>query len=325
MTFTGADGATIVECTYDKAPEGPEGDWTNAQRLPEGRGAVGRLRVNMGRRHTRRVTVNGSVTNYLRYIYRGYLQIAAINAVSGVFQWFIRRESARRPPKGRLREQAVRAIGQTRSVCPAGARSREAAPSQVFSSGGTILTAYTYTPYGAVTANGNVTQPIQWSSEYNDTELGLIYYNYRYYNPADGRWTGRDPAPDGALQNNYCYVLNRPSRSNDLIGLEELPCDNNHLGWYRKLEVKILADFMIGDPFELANTSSFTDMVGDFLQGEKAKALDELFKDDAVYAAWKKLGAAGKKIRSEFDKLLKAKRRFVFLRYPLELYSPNFS
>ena len=148
VTFTSEDGATIVECTYDY----------------------------MGRRHTRKITVNGSVTNHLRYIYRSYLQIAAINAVSGAFQWFIlwdptqpvatrplgiRKdgtwytygwdltknicESARRPPKGRLREQAVRAIGQTRSVCPAGARSREAAPSQVFSSGGTILTAYTYT------------------------------------------------------------------------------------------------------------------------------------------------------------------------------------
>ena len=151
---------------------------------------------------------------------------------------------------------------------------------------------------GTVTANGNVTQPIQWSSEYSDSELGLVYYNYRHYNPADGRWIGRDPAPVEASQNNYCYVLNRPSRSNDLIGLAELPCDNNHLGWYRKLEVKILADFMIGDPFELANTSSFTDMVGDFLQGEKEKALDELFKDDEVYAAWKKLRDAGKKLEA---------------------------
>ncbi len=247
VTFTSDDGTKIVECTYDKAPEGPEGDWTNAARLPEGRGAVGRLRVNMGRRHTRKITVNGSVTNYLRYIYRGYLQIAAINAVSGAFQWFILWdptqsvatrplgickdgtwytygwdltknicESARRPPKGRLREQAVRAIGQTRSVCPAGARSREVAPSQVFSSGGTILTAYTYTPYGSVTANGNVTQPIQWSSEYNDSELGLVYYNYRHYNPSDGRWTGRDPL----LEEGSCmlYLYDKPVTENDALG-----------------------------------------------------------------------------------------------------------
>lgn len=44
------------------------------------------------------------------------------------------------------------------------------------------------------TANGvAVSHPLQWSSEYHDTETALIYYNYRYYNPTDGRWTRRDP------------------------------------------------------------------------------------------------------------------------------------
>ena len=38
-----------------------------------------------------------------------------------------------------------------------------------------------YTPYGTVTAEGDVTQPLQWSSEVYDPELALIYYNYRYY------------------------------------------------------------------------------------------------------------------------------------------------
>ena len=34
---------------------------------------------------SRKVSVNGTVSSYLRYMYRGYLQIAAIDAVSGVF------------------------------------------------------------------------------------------------------------------------------------------------------------------------------------------------------------------------------------------------
>lgn len=61
IRFESADGATVIDCTYDY----------------------------MGRRHTHKVTVNGAVSNYLRYIYRGYLQIAAIDAVSGVFRWFL--------------------------------------------------------------------------------------------------------------------------------------------------------------------------------------------------------------------------------------------
>ena len=36
---------------------------------------------------------------------------------------------------------------------------------------GCIKTAYSYTPYGAVTASGSVGRPIQWSSEYYDTSL----------------------------------------------------------------------------------------------------------------------------------------------------------
>ena len=50
----------------------------------------------------------------------------------------------------------------------------------------------TYSPYGQVTAKGDGTQPVQWSGEVYDAELGLVYYNYRYYHSLDGRWTRRD-------------------------------------------------------------------------------------------------------------------------------------
>jgi RHS repeat-associated protein len=64
---------------------------------------------------------------------------------------------------------------------------------EVFGSSGYIGTAYTYTPFGEVTASGNVDQPIQWSSEMYDSELGLVYYNWRYYSSLMGRWFSRDP------------------------------------------------------------------------------------------------------------------------------------
>jgi len=47
---------------------------------------------------------------------------------------------------------------------------------EVFGATGYIRTAYTYSPYGSVTATGNVTRPIQWSSEFYDEELGLVYW-----------------------------------------------------------------------------------------------------------------------------------------------------
>ncbi|MBR1998252.1 MAG: hypothetical protein IJ993_07525, partial [Akkermansia sp.] len=57
---------------------------------------------------------------------------------------------------------------------------------EVFGATGYIRTAYTYSPFGSVTATGNVTQPIQWSSEFYNEELGLVYYNWRYYSSAIG-------------------------------------------------------------------------------------------------------------------------------------------
>jgi len=89
---------------------------------------------------------------------------------------------------------------------------------EVYGTNGGIKTAYTYTPYGQVTASGSVTQPIQWSSEYADTDLGLVYYNYRHYNPLDGRWTGRDPLFEQMLYRNYSYCLNSPEHLYDQIG-----------------------------------------------------------------------------------------------------------
>ena len=64
VRFVNESAKTVVECTYDY----------------------------MGRQHTRKVSVNGTVSSYLRYMYCGYLQIAAIDAVSGAFRWFLFRD-----------------------------------------------------------------------------------------------------------------------------------------------------------------------------------------------------------------------------------------
>ncbi|WP_286688935.1 RHS repeat-associated core domain-containing protein, partial [Akkermansia sp. 54_46] len=63
-------------------------------------------------------------------------------------------------------------------------------------------------PYGAVTGTGSLVQPVQWSGEMHDEELALVYYNYRYYNPADGRWINRDPIAEQAGWNLYSFNKN---------------------------------------------------------------------------------------------------------------------
>ena len=90
---------------------------------------------------------------------------------------------------------------------------------EVFGSSGYIGTAYTYTPYGQVTATGNVDQPIQWSSEYHDSELGLVYYNYRYYCGCTALWLSRDKQKEENNMNTYSYVKNRVCDKCDYLGL----------------------------------------------------------------------------------------------------------
>ena len=187
VSFTNAESNTVVECAYD----------------------------SMGRRAYKKVTVNGNITLHQRYIYRGYLQIAALDLTRSAHPalWFITWDPtqpiATRPLSIRIngtwysaparlasqdsRSQVCSRLGVwllkshpaygwdlTKNIC------------ELYSTGGGIATSYTYPPFGKITSSGNVTQPIQWSSEYRDSELGMVYYNYRYYMPMKGRWINRD-------------------------------------------------------------------------------------------------------------------------------------
>ena len=80
---------------------------------------------------------------------------------------------------------------------------------EVLSRNGTavsIATTYDYTPFGAVPAsNSSTPNTFCFSSEVLDPETNLVYYNYRHYNPTDGRWINRDPIEDQGGWNLYIY------------------------------------------------------------------------------------------------------------------------
>lgn len=183
VSFTNEATRTVVECTYD----------------------------SMGRRAFKKVTVNGTVTLHQRYIYRGYLQIACIDLTRSNHPalWFITWDPTQ--PVA-TRPLAIQKNGTwysygwdlTKNIC------------EVYGQQGYIRSAYTYPPYGQVTATGDTEQSIQWSSEFNDSELGLFYFNYRYYNPNNGRWLGRDTIFDDL--NTYRSLKNSPVMVLDVLG-----------------------------------------------------------------------------------------------------------
>ena len=88
---------------------------------------------------------------------------------------------------------------------------------------GNISAKYEYGPFGEVFCSvGDMAKvnPFQFSTKYTDTETDLVYYGYRYYSPALGRWMSRDPIEEQGGLNLYGFVNNDPVNNFDLDGKE---------------------------------------------------------------------------------------------------------
>ena len=108
---------------------------------------------------------------------------------------------------------------------------------EVFGPAGYIRTAYSYTPFGSVSASENgVVQNFQWSSEFYDSELDLVYYNFRHYSPSLGRFLSRDPIAEQGGLNLYAFVKNSVVFSYDLRGLTCATCSKAVTSAWNKLE-----------------------------------------------------------------------------------------
>ncbi len=74
---------------------------------------------------------------------------------------------------------------------------------------GSIVAHYEYDPFGRTTvATGAKAAdfPHRFSTKPLDTQTGLYYYGYRYYDPATGRWPSRDPIEEQGGMNLYGFV-----------------------------------------------------------------------------------------------------------------------
>ena len=89
------------------------------------------------------------------------------------------------------------------------------------SSSGTLVAAYQYTPFGKVIARtGSIDLRYQFSSKEYDPQAGLVYYGYRSYSPALGRWMNRDPLAETGGLNLYGFLKNSSVNALDYLGLK---------------------------------------------------------------------------------------------------------
>ena len=196
VRFENAGTQTVVECGYD----------------------------SLGRRFEKKVSVAGTLVLHERYAYRGYLQIAAFDvagtqepALKRVIYWDPTEETATRP-------LAISIVGDnvyfptvdlTKNVC------------ELVDFYGNVAATYDYAPFGNVSAaspSGSAVpaNPLQWSSEICDSELDLVYYNYRHYSPSLGRFLSRDPIEEQGGLNLYAFCKNA-TQETDALGLMIAP------------------------------------------------------------------------------------------------------
>jgi RHS repeat-associated protein len=156
------------------------------------------------------------VSSFQRYLYRGYLRIAALDllndaAVIHTVVWDPAEPVATCPlllhtPSGWY----TYGFDQAKTV------------TELFDSAGSISATYDYSPFGenmAASGPAAALNPFRFSSEVWDAPLGLVDYTFRPYNPLDGRFLNRDPIGEQGGLNLYGFVGNDPVNRRDRLGL----------------------------------------------------------------------------------------------------------
>ena len=170
----------------------------------------------MGRRVEKKVFVGDTVVSYKRFVYDNYKQVEELDALNSnsllkCYSW---------QPEAVGLDVPLSMTDVATAKNYAYTLDANKNVSDLTDAQGNVVAHYEYSPFGTHVATGSYTgNPFRFSSEVFDSETGLIYYNYRYYNPSLGRWINRDPIEEEGGWNLYGFVKNIPIKLHDLHGL----------------------------------------------------------------------------------------------------------
>ena len=170
------------------------------------------------RREYLEVAANGTTNRHNHFAYDNYLQIANYNLQLSthnpqLFVWDPTEPIATRP----LVFYQPNAPPQLYSI-----DGNKNVSDLVDADDGTISAHYEYASFGEVILSSGdlaLANPFRFSSEYADDALGLVYYNYRHYEPMTGRWMSRDPIEEYGGRNLAVFAGNRGGDRTDYLGL----------------------------------------------------------------------------------------------------------
>ncbi len=158
----------------------------------------------------RRVTKNAQ-----RFVYNGYLQIADNNG--NAYIWDPTEKVSTRPIVWNY-SKLLQSYFSTLYYIHDGNKN----VSEIIISCEEFVAHYEYAPFGAITIcrrASAVLSPWRFSSEYAEDDIVMVYYNYRHYESASGRWLNGEPIMEGASKNLSNFIDNSVVSTIDVLGL----------------------------------------------------------------------------------------------------------
>ena len=218
----------------------------------------------MGRRLSYTKTKSGSIEHNVAYLYNDYFCVEEVNAVTNEtlckYIW--------EPIEVRIERPCLlaRLISNATFFYLNDANKNVLIEYPVDAS---EMVRYSYSAFGETNIEGGNEGYARserilptFSSEFYDSALGLIYYNYRHYNPTIGRWCTRDPLLSQNRVSKLAFLeygfLNNMPLNNDWLGLLQAITEQ-HKPYkfiysdalvvngiqYRKAEIRITGDFVV--------------------------------------------------------------------------------
>ena len=93
-------------------------------------------------------------------------------------------------------------------------------PTVALNSDGSFQAVQLFNPYGSSRySSGSMPTDYSFTGQRLDSETGLLYYNFRYYDPVSGRFTRADTVDSNASgMDGYAYVMDSPESKKDPTG-----------------------------------------------------------------------------------------------------------
>jgi len=240
------DGNTLMKRLPADAGNDATLEWNGNNRLTKVTFASGKTAFmeydHMGRRYRKVVTEN-NVSSYTYWVYDGYNAIAKYTRSNGASEASL----AKTYYWGdKLLVERDAASGEDFFPITDGNKNI----TEYLDSTGAVVMHAQYDAFGKVLVSSGAKaaeMDYGFSSEVVDRDLGLSYYNYRYYDASQGRWLSRDPiGEDIGGFNLYGFAGNDGIGALDYLGLakypnwhHELPQNETMKKWFHQRKVNV--------------------------------------------------------------------------------------